>query len=193
MTAVLPDSFSEAVEVLDRRLTADEYESLPVNPRLELVDGVLHLMTPPTVLHQEVVEAIKSALRAVCPKELRIVREQELRLGDIHRRNPDLMVINETAYRPDGYSYLPSDVLLVVEVVSPGTQVADRIHKPGEYQKAGIAHYWRIETRPALALHTYQLGETGRYLETGMFSEGDLTAVPGLPWAKIAVADLNPE
>jgi hypothetical protein len=46
MTAVLPDSISEAVEVLGRRLTAEEYESLPVNPRLELVDGVLHLLTP---------------------------------------------------------------------------------------------------------------------------------------------------
>lgn len=193
MTAVLPDSTSEAVEVLSRRLTGEEYESLPVNPRLELVDGVLHLMTPATVRHQRVVRKLAAALEAVCPDNLRIVWEQEVRLADDHRRNPDVLAINATAFDLDGYSYPPSEVLLAVEVVSPGTQTTDRIHKPGEYQKAGIRHYWRIETKPGVALHTYQLGETGQYLETGIFREGDTTAVPGLPWAKIAVSDLNPE
>lgn len=193
MTAVLPDSISEAVEVLGRRLTAEEYESLPENPRLELVDGVLHLMTPATVRHQRVVRRLAAALEAVCPDDLRIVWEQEVRLGDDHRRNPDVLAIRATAFDLDGYSYPPSAVLLAVEVVTPGTQTTDRIHKPAEYQRAGIAHYWRVETKPALALHTYQLGETGHYLETGIFAEGDMTAVPGLSWAKFAIDDINPE
>jgi Uma2 family endonuclease len=193
MTAVLPDSITRAVEILDRRLTGAEYESLPENPRLELVDGVLHLMTPPTGLHQDVVEAMKARLRTLCPRELRVVREQELRLGDVHRRSPDLMVIRAAAYDPHGYSYQPPDVLLIVEVVSPGTQTTDRIHKPGEYQRAKISHFWRVEPQPVLTIFTYQLGETGRYLETGVFTVGDTTAVPGLPWAKLAVADLDPD
>jgi Uma2 family endonuclease len=140
-----------------------------------------------------VIRKLAAALEAVCPDELRIVWEQEVRLADDHRRNPDVLAIGASAFDLDGYSYPPSDVLLAVEVVSPGTQTADRKHKPAEYRDAGIAHYWRVETKPAVALHTYQLGETGRYLETGIFREGDTTAVPGLPWAKIVVADLSPE
>jgi hypothetical protein len=41
-------------------------------------------------------------------------------------------------------------------------------------------------------VHTYRLGETRCYLESGLFTEGDTVAAPGLPWAKIAVADLAP-
>jgi Uma2 family endonuclease len=193
VTAVLPDPITEAAEVLGRQLTPEEYEELPPNPRLELVEGVLHIMPPATGRHQDVVEQLRAALRAVSPRELRILREQEVRIRKDHRRNPDLMAINAAAYNPDGYSYKPEDVLLAVEVVSPGTQIIDSQHKPAEYAAAGIAHYWRVEIKPRIVLHTYQLGESGRYLETGLFVSGDVTAIPGLPWAKIAVTDLEPE
>lgn len=39
----------------------------------------------------------------------------------------------------------PADVLLVVEVVSPGSENIDRKDKPDEYARAGISRYWRIE------------------------------------------------
>ncbi|MDX6350050.1 MAG: hypothetical protein QOF84_4840 [Streptomyces sp.] len=39
----------------------------------------------------------------------------------------------------------PEHVLLVVEVVSPGSETTDRIVKVDQYAKAGIAFYWRIE------------------------------------------------
>lgn len=155
---MLPNRIAEAAGILSRRLTAKEYESLPENPRRELVDGALRLMTLPTGLHQDVVEELKAVLKPLCPKEFRVVREQELRLAELHRRNPDLMVIKASSYDPHGYSYHPSDVLLVIEVVSPGTQTADRTHKPAEYRNAGIPHYWRVEIAPQLVVHTYQLG-----------------------------------
>ncbi|MFE6742470.1 Uma2 family endonuclease [Streptomyces tubercidicus] len=39
----------------------------------------------------------------------------------------------------------PEHVLLVVEVVSPGSETTDRIVKVDQYAKAGIPFYWRIE------------------------------------------------
>jgi len=39
----------------------------------------------------------------------------------------------------------PEHVLLVAEVVSPGSETTDRIVKVDQYAKAGIAFYWRIE------------------------------------------------
>lgn len=193
MTAVLPDPFTAAMGLLGQRLTAQEYESLPENARLELVDGVLHVMTPPTGLHQEVVDQLKHVLTRVRPRQYKVVREQEVRLGDDHRRNPDVLVVQAEAFDLHRFSYRPADVLLAAEVVSPGTQIADRMHKPLEYQKVGIPHYWRVETRPRIAVHTYLLGVEGRYMETGVFPVDSTMDAPGLPWAKFAVADLRPQ
>jgi Uma2 family endonuclease len=92
----------------------------------------------------------------------------------------------------DIYSYEPKDVELAVEVAGPHTQTTDRLHKPAEYATAGIEHFWRVEIAPNVAVHTYRLADTGRYAATGVFTEGDKVAAPGLPWAKIAVADLAP-
>jgi len=42
----------------------------------------------------------------------------------------------------------PAEVLLAVEVVSPGSVTTDRITKPAQYAAAGIANFWRVETEP---------------------------------------------
>lgn len=173
-------------------VTAKEYESLPPNPRVELVDGVVQVMTPATRRHQIIVKKLSTALDTVCPDHLRVAWEQEIHLGSLHRRNPDVMVVDAESDDLDRYSYHPADVLLAIEVVSPGTQTIDRLHKPAEYAAAHIEHYWRIEITPKLAVHTYRLGEAGRYLESGLFTEGDTVAAPGLPWAAVEVDTLAP-
>jgi Uma2 family endonuclease len=174
------------------RLTAEEYAELPPSSRMELVDGVLMVGETPTLLHQDVVKLLERRLEAVYPDGLRIVREQEARLGEELRRNPDLMAVRASACDPYGCRFAPADIALAIEVVSPSSRTRDRIHKPGEYAEAGIGHYWRVETRPSLAVHTYRLGETGSYLETGLFTPGDTIAAPGLPWATVEVAALEP-
>jgi Uma2 family endonuclease len=174
------------------RLTAEEYTRLPPSSRRELVDGLLMVGEPPTLLHQDVVKLLERRLEATCPPGLRIVREQEMRLGEVLRRNPDLMAVRVGACDLNGCSYAPADVVLAIEVVSPGSRTRDRLHKPGEYAEAGIGHYWRVETRPGVAVHTYRLGETGSYLETGLFTPGDTTVAPGLPWASVKVAEIEP-
>ncbi|NYH86622.1 Putative restriction endonuclease [Actinopolymorpha cephalotaxi] len=51
----------------------------------------------------------------------------------------------------------PSEIAIIVEVVSPGSELPDRKDKPGEYAQAGIPVFWRIETRGALALVAHEL------------------------------------
>jgi Uma2 family endonuclease len=75
---------------------------------------------------------------------------------------------------------------------APGTQTADRLHKPAEYAAAGIEHYWRVETLPEVAVHTYRLADSGSYVASGVFTEGDTISAPGLPWAKIGISNLTP-
>lgn len=49
------------------------------------------------------------------------------------------------------------DVILAVEVVSPGTRRTDRFLKPREYAAAEIPFYWRVEQDP-VHVYAYRLG-----------------------------------
>ncbi len=77
-------------------------------------------------------------------------------------RSPDILVLRRPA--PRGAVWIdPIDTLLVVEVVSPGSENLDRMIKPGEYARAGITRFWRVERDggPATA-HMYALGTDER-------------------------------
>ena len=74
----------------------------------------------------------------------------------------------------------PNEILLAVEIMSPGTISTDRYTKPGEYAEADIPFYWRFEQRAELELHAYELVpgrplyrlagvHTGRYVTTKPF------------------------
>lgn len=177
-------------EPIGEVLTADEYDALPENSRRELVDGVIRMQATPTFRHQEVVDALRLALKRSCPPELRVTREQEIRLSDRLRRNPDVLVVDAGAATARRSRYLPEEVVLAIEVVSPGSESQDRREKPAEYATAGIAHYWRVETDPEIVVHTFRLGDTG-YVETGVFTEGDAVHAPGLGWAAVDVSGLS--
>lgn len=172
-------------------VTPEEYDAIE-SSRIELVDGVLHAMAPPTSRHQLVVDRLLDALRVRCPRTLVALREQEIRLADDHRRNPDVLLVRVEAFDLDKASYTPQQVVLAVEVVSPGTRTTDRKHKPVEYADAGIRHYWRVEPVPELLVFTYRLDETDAYEPTGVFRTTDVIAAPGLEWATVPVVDLLP-
>jgi Uma2 family endonuclease len=82
-----------------------------------------------------------------------------------------------------------ADVLPVVEVVSPGSQTADRYEKPGEYARNGIPAFWRIELEPSIAVHVYRLVD-GVYRDEGVYHRGGLIKDPTLPWLSVEVNDL---
>lgn len=59
----------------------------------------------------------------------------------------------------------PTDVAMVIEIVSPGSAAADRAIKPALYAAAGIEHYLRIELgKPGPRAVAYQ-SHHGHYVE----------------------------
>ena len=55
-----------------------------------------------------------------------------------------------------------SDVLVVVELVSPSSRRTDHVIKRGEYADAGIAHYWIVDlAEPVSLLACHLAGEFG--------------------------------
>ncbi|MEU6499460.1 Uma2 family endonuclease [Streptomyces californicus] len=88
---------------------------------------------------------LANALDAVAGPDWNADTDFDVRLQDVPltNRRPDV-----TVYRAETIDLPPTrpeHVLLVVEVVSPGSETTDRIVKVDQYAKAGIPCYWRIE------------------------------------------------
>jgi Uma2 family endonuclease len=66
----------------------------------------------------------------------------------------------------DALLAIPSEVLVAVEIESPGSHLEDRATKPALYAHYGIPHYWRIELEPLL-VSRYRIGHRSSYQMTG--------------------------
>jgi Uma2 family endonuclease len=54
-----------------------------------------------------------------------------------------------------------SDLLLVIEIVSPGSEAMDELVKRHEYARAGIERYWVVDRDAAQTVTLYRIGQTG--------------------------------
>ena len=142
----------------------------------ELVEGRLLMSPSPAFDHNSAAFEMAVALRARVPEGLRIVPDLDVDLelapsdapGTVRR--PDLVVAREEAQlrvRREGGVVRATEVVLVVEVVSPGSTRTDHVHKRGEYADAGIPHYWILDiSEPVSLLACHLAGEFG-YADAG--------------------------
>ncbi|WP_327041479.1 Uma2 family endonuclease [Micromonospora ureilytica] len=127
------------------------------SPRVELVDGALRVTPFPTLGHQDISGLLCTWLRCHAPSDIRATQAVAVELDDNTSRRPDVLLCRADV--PSDRSTLrPSDVVLAVEIVSPGTRRIDRFAKPGEYAAAGIPFYWRIEQDP-VHVYAYRIGD----------------------------------
>lgn len=127
------------------------------SPRIELVDGTLQVTPFPTLGHQDISGLLWMWLRCHAPAGIRATQAVAVELSYDTSRRPDVLLCR--AEVPSNRSTLrPPDVLLAVEIVSPGTRRIDRFAKPGEYAAAGIPFYWRIEQDP-VHVYAYRIGD----------------------------------
>jgi Uma2 family endonuclease len=181
-----------ASEVLNTPLTLAEYLALPKDSRYEIVDGLLRPMTRAGKRNRTVQRRVANRLEDRAPNSLLVFEEEivVLKVVPPTTRIPDVAVCRaEAVVDPDANHIGVADVLLAVEIVSPGSETEDRYHKPGDYARNGIPHFWRIELDPDIQVFTYHL-ENGVYREASVFRRGDRVTDPGLPWVDIAVAGL---
>ena len=97
---------------------------------------------------------------------------------------PDLLITRADAPSLTEPLIEPRDVLLVAEIVSPGSRRRDRAVKPYMYAEAGIPHYWRIETDrftdltqslPVVVVH--ELAGSTQYTVRRTVGAGEILAV----------------
>jgi len=140
---------------------------------IEIVDGMIVVSPSASKRHNRLARVIANALDAAGGPEWNADTDFDVRLQDVplNNRRPDV-----TVYRADTIDLVPTrpeHVLLVVEVVSPGSETTDRIVKADQYAKAGIAFYWRVE-QAATGLpivYTYVLDPAASaYRESDLFT-----------------------
>lgn len=96
-------------------------------------------------------------------------------------RRPDLIVVHRDAalrVRREGGVICASEVLVVIELVSPGSRRTDHVVKRGEYADADIPHYWIVDlTEPVSLLACHLAGAFG-YADGGTITSTFTTTEP---------------
>lgn len=143
-------------------LSLDEWDALPEdNSRhYELVEGVLIMSPRPRARHQLVMQRLAGTLdQALTPRWVTLVDYEvvtDARMPPTVRA-PDIAVVDPAVLVENRPRTMPSDVLAVVEVLSPGTRRTDQIAKLADYADAGIESYLVADAGPPLVLTEFRL------------------------------------
>jgi len=164
-------------------LTVDEYAALDGTGFTELVEG--RLVTSPGAgrRHDVAVCLLAAQLERQLPRGFAFVvrNELDLRLAPDGEpgfaRRPDLMVVGRAALDRGERMLCAKDVVLVAEVVSPGSKRTDYRVKRDEYADAGIPHYWIIDLGERVSLVACRAGGSG-YVDAPAVSGTFVADVP---------------
>ncbi|MFF8283577.1 Uma2 family endonuclease [Streptomyces albus] len=158
------------------QISAEQYDSWSEEQcaGIEIVDGMVVVSPSDTSKrHNRLARILANALDAAAGPDWNADTDFDFRLQDVPltNRRPDVIVYR--AETIDVTPTRPEHVLLVVEVVSPGSETTDRIVKVDQYAKAGIPFYWRVE-QAATGLpivYTYVLDPASRvYRDAEVFT-----------------------
>jgi Uma2 family endonuclease len=170
---------------MHEQITAEQYESWSEEQcaGIEVVDGMVVVSPSASKRHNRLARILANALDAAAGPEWNADTDFDVRLQDVPltNRRPDVVV-----YRADTIDITPTrpeHVLLVVEVVSPGSETTDRIVKVDQYAHAGIAFYWRIEQAATgiPLVYTYLLDPASRTYRDGEVFTGTVKVSAPFP------------
>jgi len=139
----------------------------------EIIDGIPYAMSPmPSPQHQNISVNISAAFHQAIRKnscERKAYQPIDLKIVDETVVHPDLLVVCQ----PINKQYLDFPPELVVEILSPSSQLKDKITKLELYQNFGVKYYLIIDPETNLII-CYQLTE-GTYQEVPKVREFKLT------------------
>lgn len=153
----------------------------------ELVEGSIVMSPSPVPRHSRAQIRLTGQLNAQLPDDLEALPEIDVDLalsgpdGPGWSRRPDIVVARRTAYERvdrEGGVLTTTDVVLAIEIVSPGSRRTDHVTKRGEYADAGIAHYWIVDLGdPVSLLPCHLAGEFG-YADGGVVTGRHAATAP---------------
>lgn len=133
-----------------RAWTVAMLDALPDDgQRYELIDGVLHVTPAPSDVHQLVAAAFHRRLHDFLrPTSLgrAMISPADVRKADRTRNRvqPDVFAVRLIDHKRPPYPYAIADVLLAIEIESPGNPLYDYHTKRELYLGNGVAEYWVV-------------------------------------------------
>ena len=129
--------------------TLEDYYSIPDDIRVELIDGVLYMMSAPTNVHQLIAGKLHAMLLAFIESKggscVPFISPADVQIDcdDRSMLQPDVFVVcrhdkikrRNTQGCPD----------LVIEVLSPSSRKKDMQIKRNKYESAGVREYWIVD------------------------------------------------
>jgi Uma2 family endonuclease len=157
-------------------LTVGEYAELGEDDsgRSELMEGNLVMSPSPSPDHNMAALRIALQLMPQLSPDLEVITDVDidLELAPADQpgfsRRPDVIVVRRSArprVRTEGGLIRASEVLIVVEIVSPGSRRTDNVVKRAEYADAGIPHYWIVDIQDPVSLLACHLTDKFGYLD----------------------------
>jgi Uma2 family endonuclease len=142
------------------RMTFEEFMAWAGEDTLaELAQGEIVMMTPASILHQDLLKFLTRVLSDYVEVQgLGWVGAAPIamRLSPDTAREPDLLFVSNDHLERVKQTYVDGPADLVIEIVSADSVGRDRGEKYYEYEQAGIAEYWLIDSRTRRA-EFYQL------------------------------------
>ena len=158
-------------------MTLDEFVALPEDnsARYELQEGILVVSPGSTRLNQLAAHRLSNQLDAQLPADWESVIDFEV---IVRHADPAILRVPDVLVTPVGgpeKRVEAADVLLAVEIVSPGSRNVGLHLKPYEYAEAGIPHYWVVDLDPpSPSITAYGLGAPGDGYEESQTATGEL-------------------
>ena len=141
---------SDIAHVPPGLLTLEQWDALELDPtrRWELSEGTLTMSPRPQLWHQRISKRLTRLLDDHLPDGLEALPEIEVITRAAFPpsvRDPDIVVVPDRVFEHRPARVAATDVVLIVEIVSPGSRGTDHVMKLHEYAAAGIAHYWIVD------------------------------------------------
>lgn len=155
--------------------------------RYELLEGRVLMAPSATPDHNVFVAELRDHLKPQLPAHVEAIFDidVDLELAPADQpgfvRRPDLIVADRSArsrVRAEGGVIRASEVLVAIEIISPGSRRADQVDKRGEYADAGIPHYWIVDLDDPMSLTECHLAEGFGYQDPGAVAGTFATTTP---------------
>lgn len=127
-------------------------------------EGALSIMPPPDSEHAEIASSLLLWFGVAGWPAKQLLQAAGIRIrGPLGNggRIPDLTIWS--APQPRSVWLEVTDLLLAVEIVSPGSAAVDEVVKVREYAAAGIPRYWLVERDSAQTVTLHVLGADRTY------------------------------
>jgi Uma2 family endonuclease len=176
-------------------MTAEQLIALNPSGRCELVEGVLHMMSPSGWRHGDIVGRLHAVLgHYIVQNNLGMVMGAET--GFLLARNPDTVRAPDVAFiahanlpkTPPKEAFWPGAPDLAVEVISPGDKPAEVKEKMEAWLTAGTKLLWKVDGKAQTVTVYRSLADVSVLAINDTLDGGDI--VPGFRCPVVTIFNL---